>query len=124
MSQDLSVQLEDRPGSLAKVGESLAAAGINIDGVFAHSGGGQTVAHVLVEDGAAAEAALKAAGFQASAPRDVLVLSVQDRPGTLGDICRKAAGAGINLTVTYLATGTRLVLGAADLAALRQAVGN
>jgi hypothetical protein len=123
MAQDLTVQIEDHPGSLAKVGETLAAAGINIDGVFAHSGGGQTVAHVLVEGGAAAQSALEAAGMQASAPQDVVVLNVQDRPGTLGEVCRKVAGAGINLTVTYLATGTRLVLGAADLEALKQAVG-
>ena len=123
MAQDLTVQLEDHPGSLAKVGETLAAAGINIDGIFAHSGGGQTLAHVLVEDGPAAQAALQAAGFQTSGLQDVLVLGVQDRPGILGEVCRKAAAADINLTVTYLATGTRLVLGAADLAALRRAVG-
>jgi hypothetical protein len=123
MAQDLTVQLEDRPGSLAKVGETLAAAGINIEGVFAHGGGGQLLAHVLVEDGRAAQAALQAAGFQASTPQDVVLVAVQDRPGVLGEVCRKAAGAGINLTVTYLATGTRLVLGADDLDALRQAVG-
>lgn len=123
MAQDIAVQLEDRPGSLAEVGECLGQAGVNIDGVFAHSGGGQTVAHMLVEDGAAARSALQAAGFQASAPHDVIVLDVQDRPGVLGEVCRKAADGGVNLNVTYLATDTRLVLGADDLGQLRGAVG-
>ncbi len=121
MAQDLSVQLEDRPGSMAEVGEALAAAGINIEGVFGHSGG-PPHAHLLVPDGGAARSALQAAGFQASEPVDVLVIEVEDRPGVLGHICRQAADAGVNLTLTYLATGTRLVLGADDLEGLRAAV--
>jgi hypothetical protein len=122
MAQDLSVQLEDRPGALADLGEALAAAGINIEGVFGH-GGDPAHAHILVEDGAAARSALQAAGFQPSEPKDVVVLTVEDKPGTLGMVCRKAADAGVNLTLTYLATGTRLVLGADDLGQLRAAVG-
>ena len=66
---------------------------------------------------------VQAAGLRASAPRDVIVLDVRDRPGVLGEVCRKAADAGVNLTVTYLATDTRLVLGADDLTQLRAAVG-
>jgi hypothetical protein len=123
MAQDIAVQLEDRPGALAEIGECLGQAGVNIDGVFAHSGGGQTVAHLLVGDGAAARSALQAAGHPSSPPRDVIVLDVHDHPGVLGEICRKAADAGVNLNVTYLATGTRLVLGADDLGQLRSAVG-
>jgi hypothetical protein len=121
MSQDLNVPLEDRPGMLAKLGETLGGAGINIDGVAGDTGGPSV--HVLVDDGAAAHAALEAAGFQPSAPQDVVVLSVDDRPGMLGEVCRKAANAGVNINLAYLGTDTRLVLGSDDFAGLKGAVG-
>src|SRR5205814_1703393 len=58
--KDLTVQLEDRPGTLAELGEALGNAGINIEGIagFAVPGAGGLV-HLLVEDGAAARAALE-----------------------------------------------------------------
>ena len=32
MTNDLTIILEDRPGSVAKLGETLGKAGVNIDG--------------------------------------------------------------------------------------------
>jgi hypothetical protein len=51
---DILVSLEDRPGELARVGEALGDAGINIEGAmgFAHEGRG--FAHILVADAAGA----------------------------------------------------------------------
>jgi hypothetical protein len=46
---------------------------------------------------------------------------VDDRPGTLGKVTLRIADAGINLTTVYLATGTCLVLGCEDVAALEAA---
>ena len=40
----------------------------------------------------------------------------------MGELTGKLAGAGVNLDLVYLATGPRLVLGAADLDALRAAL--
>ena len=33
MTKDLILTLEDRPGALAKMGEALGQAGVNIDGI-------------------------------------------------------------------------------------------
>lgn len=123
MAVDLTVQLQNRPGSLAEAGQALGGAGVNIDGVFAYSQGELSFAHLLVQDAEAARSALQQAGFTVAAAQEVVVAEVEDRPGVLGEMCRKAADAGVNLTATYLATGTRLVLGGDDLDALRQAVG-
>lgn len=122
MATDLTVQLQNRPGSLADAGEALGNAGVNIDGVFAYSEGDDSFAHILVEDPAAARQALEGAGFRVEEQEDVVVAEVQDRPGVLGEICRQAADAGVNLSLTYLATDTRLVLAGDDLAVLRRAV--
>ncbi|MDX1600660.1 MAG: ACT domain-containing protein [Anaerolineales bacterium] len=123
MATDLRVHLQNRPGSLAEAGEALGNAGVNIEGVFAYSKGDDSFAHLLVEDAAAARQALEGAGFTVEGQQDVVVAEVQDRPGVLGEVCRQAADAGVNLSLTYLATDTRLVLAGDDLAALREAAG-
>ena len=47
---DVMVVLEDRPGLVARVGEALGAAGINIEGVCALASRGEGLIHILVED--------------------------------------------------------------------------
>ena len=115
MAKDLTVILADRPGTLADVGETLGKAGINIDGMCGFPCEGRGVLHVLVEDGAGARRVLEEGGMEVSGEREVLVLEVEDRPGAFGEIARKIANAGVNVDLGYLATRTRLVIGADDL---------
>ena len=77
--------------------------------------------HILVEDTAAARRALEAAKFKVQEERDVLVLKMDDRPGEIGRVCRRIAVAGVNITLTYLATNTRVVFGADNLDKARAA---
>ena len=65
--------------------------------------------------------ALQQAGLSVVGEQDVQVLSLQDRPGALGALTRKIANAGVNVTLVYMATGTRVVIGASDLAKARAA---
>ena len=115
MPKDLTVILEDRPGTLADMGQALGKAGINIDGWCGFPCEGRGVLHVLVEDAAGARPALEEGGLEVSGERDVLVLEIEDRPGAFGDITRKIANANVNVDLGYLATRTRLVIGADDL---------
>ena len=48
---------------------------------------------------------------------------MEDRPGVLGEVARKLGDANVNLTTAYLATNTRLVLGADNLADAKAALG-
>ena len=50
-------------------------------------------------------------------------LDIEDKPGSLGKLTRKIADAGVNLNAVYLATKTRVVIGARDLEKARAAVG-
>ena len=122
MAKDLTVALEDRPGALAELGEATGRAGINIEGLCAVPAAGGALAHVLVEDPGGARRALEDAGFTVRDERDVVVVDVEDRPGAVGEVARRAAEGGVNLDLTYLATNTRVVLGSADLEKLRSAV--
>ncbi|MDH3398806.1 MAG: ACT domain-containing protein [Acidimicrobiia bacterium] len=115
MATDLTVYMEDRPGTLADLGEALGEAGINIQGICGFPCEGRGVGHLLVEDPAAARAVIEAAGFEVGRQRDVIVMPIEDRPGVMGDIARRIAAVGVNVELLYLATATRAVIGADDL---------
>ncbi len=122
MASDLTVSLEDRPGTLAQLGEVLGNAGINIDGMAGFEAGGKGVLHLLVADAAAAREALSDAGIECGEDREVEMVSIVDQPGEMGRHLRRVADAGINVDLAYLATNTRLVLGADDPDGLRRAL--
>ena len=123
MATDLTVYLDDHPGELARVGELLGRAGVNVNGLCAVvSGGGQAEVHLLVDDLTAAFGALAAADITVATEQEVVVIDVKDRPGELGEIARKLGDAGVNITLAYLATNTRLVLAADNLATAREAL--
>jgi hypothetical protein len=123
VATDLTLYLDDQPGELARVGDILGKAGTNIDGLCAlTSGGGQAEVHILVQDPTPAFEALHGAGIKIAAEQEVIVLEIEDRPGALGEIAHKLGNAGINLTTAYLATNTRLVLAADNLAQAKSAL--
>ena len=122
MAKDLTVVLEDRPGTLADMGEALGGAGINVDGMCGFPSEGKGVIHVLVEDAAGARSALEEAGIEVAGEREVLVVEIEDRPGAFGEIARKIANVGVNFDLTYLATNTRLVVGTNDMDKARAAL--
>jgi hypothetical protein len=115
MRNDLTVALENVPGTLATMGELLGSAGINIEGICGAQDGEQSVVHILVENSPAAREVLAAGGYVVTGVRDVFVLTIEDRPGALGEVTRKLADAEVNIELCYLATGTRLVLSVDDM---------
>jgi hypothetical protein len=115
MAKDLTLVLDDRPGSLAGLGEALGRAGVNIDGVCGVTVGGKGEIHILVEDAAGARRALESEHIRVTGERDVLVLKAEDRPGELGRMARKLADAGVSIQLAYMATSTRIVFGVDNL---------
>jgi hypothetical protein len=122
MATNLTIELEDKPGILAELGEALGGASINIEGFCGYASGGRGTLHLLVDDPAAARSALDGRGIAVQGERDVVVVDVEDRPGALGVIARRIASAGVSLNLAYLATNTRLVLGADDLESVRRSL--
>jgi hypothetical protein len=121
--KDLTVVLEDRPGALADLGDATGGAGINIEGMCAVTGGGKGEIHVLVDDADKTREALEFGGMEVSDERDVLVLEVEDRPGTMAGVARKLGDAGVNVELAYTTFGgVKIVLGVDDLDKARAAV--
>jgi hypothetical protein len=120
---DLTVILEDRPGTLADLGEATGRAGINIEGVCGATEEGTGVIHILVEDADATRTALREAGIEVRGERDALVVDVEDRPGTMAEVARRISNAGVNIELVYTTFGAvRLVLGVDDLEKARAAL--
>ena len=122
MATDVAIMVEDKPGELASLGEATGRSGINIDGVCCLSSAGRFVVHLLVDDADATRRAVEDAGYTSIEEREVVVVGLEDRPGALGETARKIAAAGANIELAYLATNTRLVIGADDLDKVRAVV--
>jgi hypothetical protein len=87
------------------------------------TGGGKGEIHILVDDVEATREALELAGMEVSGERDVLVVEVEDRPGTMAAVARKLGDAGVNVELAYTTFGgVKLVLGVDDLEKAQAAV--
>ena len=110
--KDLGIRLDDRPGTLAEMGEALGRAGVSVEGGGVFAG----VAHFLFDDAQAARTALEAAGIRVFEENEVVTVRLrQDEPGQLGKIARRMAEAGVNIGVQYSDHDHRLILVVDDL---------
>src|SRR5882762_631185 len=122
MAFDLVIDIENTPGALAEVAAAISDAGVNIAAAPCIGSGERAELHILVPHAEAAKHALAISHVAVTREREVVVINVQDRPGVLADLARKAAAAGVNLDLVYVATQNRVVFGADDLPALRAAL--
>jgi hypothetical protein len=126
MPTDLTVVLNDRPGELARLGEIIGGAGVNIQGLAAFTGEGRGIVHVLVDDDAVARATegLRRAGMGVADEREVLVVDVVDRPGSLGELARELSEANVNIDLAYTTFGgVKLVIATDDIESARAVLG-
>jgi len=105
MAYQVSVFLENKIGHLERVTSVLKEAGINILTMnLNHTTGGWGIINLLVNQPEPAFRLLSEAGISA-ALRRIVVLPMEDQPGSLDGLLRKIAGAGINFTTAYGRSG-------------------
>ncbi|MGE0794346.1 MAG: ACT domain-containing protein [Acidimicrobiia bacterium] len=121
--RDLVIHVANEPGALARVTASISDAGVNLAAATYIGTGDVADLHVLVKHAEATRRVLEPAGLAVTDEREVVVVDAEDRPGVLADLARRVGDAGVNLTLVYVATGTRIVFGADDIPALRAALG-
>ena len=121
------VKLDNRPGTLAILGEALGGRGINISGLSGTTWDGQGALAVITNDDAGTRAVLQEKGLD---HRDVEVISagLEDRPGSLGDAAARLADAGVNIEL-IMPTGMQgnritVALGVSDPEKARAALGD
>jgi hypothetical protein len=120
---DLEIDIENEPGSLARIAAAISDAGVNIAAATCTGPGDRAELHILVPHAEAAKHVLATShDVTISKEREVVVVEVDDRPGVLADLTRKIAQAGVNLDLVYVATRNRVVLGSPDIEALKLAL--
>lgn len=94
-----------KPGVLARVCGVLSEAGINLVAISAaDSSDSRSKLRMVVSDPARAKQALSAAKIRCG-EEPALLLTLDDRPGSLGRVAERLAAAKINIKCTYATTG-------------------
>ena len=119
--KDISVRLENRPGTLAAAAAALDRAGLAVAGVCGFAIDGRGLRHFLVDDGQYGDV-LREAGAELVEERDVLVVPVDPRPGWLTRLTSRLGDAGVNIEVIYLALDNQLAVVPNDIAKARAAL--
>jgi hypothetical protein len=105
----------------AEIWETLGAVGVNVEASCTFPSTSGRVVRVVVadEDAAAGKAALLDAGFGALDHHEVIIAPIDNQPGGLGELARRVADSGAQLTTLYMAMGDRVVVSADDLDKVR-----
>jgi hypothetical protein len=119
MATEFKVMLEDRPGTLARLGGVLGDARVNIEAIQGSSREGKGFIQFVPNDPDKAANALGAAGISYT-KREVLLVKVLDEPGMLGDVALVMSEAGINIDSVYVTTRGHVVFGVDDLVGATQ----
>jgi len=99
--KDLSVQLTNHPGDLARVAQALARRNVNVKALAALAFDGQAVVRVLPDDVVAARGALEAANIRFE-EGEVHTVLIENKAGALAAVADRFGAEGINLEAVYL----------------------
>ena len=102
--RQISVFLDDKPGTLANVTAVLGSHHVNIYALSLAEGIGHGYVRMVVNKPDEAHQILKDAG-ELVMEREVLLLELSNEPGSLGEIARVLAEKGLNLEYAYCAGG-------------------
>ena len=119
--KDIEIVLENKPGSLALMGETLGKNKISLEGGGVFQNGKKSIAHFLVEEAERAKEVLAKEGIEVIKIHEVLIQKLrQNVPGQLGMFCRRLANAGINILVQYSDHSNQLIVVVDDIKKGRQ----
>ena len=100
LGKQLMIRVEDHVGTLAGITDIMLPSGINLIAICAYSVG-KTVAIMLVtDDNNEAKRLLQKKGYQVQ-EEEVVLLTVDNKPGSLQAVIDKLAQGGIDLRLIY-----------------------
>jgi hypothetical protein len=109
--KDLEIMLDNKPGTLALLGETLGKNKISLEGGGVFQQGDTCIAHFLVEEAERAKEVLEQVHIRVVNINDVVIQKLrQDVPGQLGLFCRRLANAGINILTQYSDHANQLII--------------
>lgn len=126
--RQLTVAIENQPGRLAAIGQTLAAHDINIKDLSINDTVEQGVVRLITSDPVRARELLTAAGLYVI-EAEVVVVDLRDIPGMLARVSQALADAGINIQYAYGSEDSveqklRLILKVSDVPGAMQVLSN
>ena len=106
IATQLALFLENQPGTLAAVCDELAAAQINILALTISDTVDHSVVRMIVSDTDRALAIFEEHNTLA-VENEVLLMDIDNKPGSLSRIAHKLAEMDVNIEYAYLATGQK-----------------
>ena len=119
------VKLENQPGELAQLGEALGERGINITGISGMTWDDEGALALITNDDAGTRTVLDGRGDDYR-ELELVSVTMDDRPGTLGDAARRLADRNVNIAAV-IPTGSQgstvtVAFGVDDARAAREAL--
>jgi hypothetical protein len=102
-AKQISAWVEDRPGVLGQVADSLGESGVSIRAFMAVVMDGRGFVRVVVDRPAAARKIFAAHGWKTTED-EVVEVTVPDQPGALGAVADRLGRSGINIEYAYVGT--------------------
>jgi len=99
--KQLTVITKDRVGVLTEITELFGKAGINIDSISEEDFMGEAIIQMLTNDVDRARKLLLSKGFNVT-ESDVLIVTLNDKPGELAKLMKKLSDANIDVESLYL----------------------
>lgn len=100
VQNQLSVSIEDAPGALASVSDTLAQHDVSISAVSINDNGSQGSLRFTASDPLAAKRCLEAAGYPVSI-NEVLSIRLKDSKGKLASLTKALSESGVNIDYMY-----------------------
>ncbi len=100
LEKQLMIMVNNSIGSLAEVTSVISASGINLVALCAYEVGNKVAVMFVTEDNNAAKKLLEKQGFHVQ-EEEVVLLSIDNKPGALQIVTEKIAAAGISLRLIY-----------------------
>ena len=106
LTKQLVATIPTRVGLLADVTEAIKAAGVNITAISAYERDGQGKFLLVTDDNAKAAKALGRLNAELR-EKEVLLVELENRVGTLAEAAKRFAEANINIEYTYGTTDSK-----------------
>ena len=99
--KEFDVYVQDKPGELARICETLGGNGVNIKAISSERAQPKPLIRIVTDDETTTKTSLKRLGAQFD-QKDVLDILLPDKPGELGKMARKLAKAMVNVDSIYI----------------------
>jgi len=120
------ITVDNRPGVLAELLEAAARRHVNVAPAYGLSDGTRGLIALGSDDEAGLRAAIADAGYTATAI-EMVVVELENRPGTGAEVTRKLADAGVDLRIAapvgMSGDRVRMGFGAHDAALVKRTLG-